>query len=58
MHSVVIGFGMAAEPPQCATCIVVNGPSSAGKSTLCAALQDRLIDVGLERGGKVPLFAT
>ena len=27
-----------------ATCIIVNGPSSGGKSTLCAALQDKLVE--------------
>ena len=35
----------AAPTPRRATCIIVNGPSSGGKSTLCAALQDKLVEL-------------
>ena len=34
-----------AAPTRRATCIIVNGPSSGGKSTLCAALQDKLVEL-------------
>jgi chloramphenicol 3-O-phosphotransferase len=43
---------MAATDRRRATCIIVNGPSSGGKSTLCAALQDALVELaGGEQGG-------
>jgi len=37
----LVGDGAASEP----VAILVNGPSSSGKSTLCRALHERLIDV-------------